>query len=72
MAIPAMTKNEILDGEIIRQNGIKNVLEEFGFKENKDFIFIPERQGVYYPFENGKQGSLSGFRAVDCSFVKSL
>ena len=32
MAIPAMTKNEILDGEIIRQNGIKNVLEEFGFK----------------------------------------
>lgn len=57
MAIPAMTKNEILDGEIIRQNGIKNVLEEFGFKENKDFIFIPERQGVGYPFENGVPGS---------------
>ena len=57
MAIPAMTKNEILNGEIIRQNGIKNILEEFGFKENKDFIFIPERQGVYYPFENGIKGS---------------
>ena len=34
-------------GEIIRQKGIKNVLEELGFKENKDFIFLNDGMNPY-------------------------
>ena len=35
-----MTNNEIKLGEIIRQNGMVEVLEQFGFEEDKDFIFL--------------------------------
>lgn len=35
-----MTNYEIKDGEIIRQNGILNVLDKLGFHENEDFIFL--------------------------------
>lgn len=37
-----MTNSEIEQGEIISQNGIVNVLKQFGFTEGKDFIFLDE------------------------------
>ena len=37
-----MTRGEIEQGEIIKQNGIVNVLESLGFKRDEDFIFLPE------------------------------
>lgn len=37
-----MLNHEIEKGEIITQNGIVNVLQQFGFTENKDFIFLDE------------------------------
>ena len=37
-----MTRGEIEQGEIIRQNGIVDVLEQLGFKKGTDFIFLPE------------------------------
>lgn len=43
-----MTNYEIEKGEIIRQNGIVNVLEQMGFKENEDFIFL--RNGNTEPY----------------------
>lgn len=35
-----MTNREIEMGEIVRQNGIVNVLKQLGFEQDKDFIFI--------------------------------
>lgn len=48
-----MTNYEIEKGEIIRQNGIVNVLEQMGFKENEDFIFLRNGDTEPYVFVDG-------------------
>ncbi len=50
-----MTNFEIEKGEIIRQNGILNVLAELGFKENEDFIFLRNGNVEPYIFMDGEK-----------------
>lgn len=50
-----MTNYEIEQGEIVRQNGIINVLEQLGFKENEDFIFLRNGNTEPYVFMDGER-----------------
>lgn len=47
--------NYVMDSEIVHQNNILEILEQLGFKENKDFIFLPADRNRPIEIDSGAQ-----------------